>query len=343
VCSRPPRPKTEVTVDVGGRRVRLREAPRAGGAEEDTTGRLVWECANVVLRFVTTTTTTTTTTEAAGVESTLPGGQPPPGGAAVPPALPLPALSRGGLAPGVRPADLSWLDLSAGAGLLAAGLTALGARRVLAADTASALPLLRENVAAAAAAAGAPEPPPLAQFYWGDPLERLRPPWAAAAGAAAGGAGAAGGAAGASPPAAAWFDVALASDLPFIALGGTGLPPRAGELADSLAALAASGAARVVVLAYEERLVAEEGAFVAALAARPGVAVEEVTGAPARLDKEHRLRRARARGGGGGGADGGAPPPADDADGGDDGGVGDVFWEPPPVRLFLITRAAASG
>lgn len=306
-----------VTLDVDGRRVRLREAPRPGGgaaagAAEDTTGRLVWECANVVLRFVTTSSTAAASGAPAGA-ATGAGGAPP--------------LSRAGLAPGVQPASLAWLDLSAGAGLLAAGLTALGARRVLAADTASALPLLRENVAAAAAAASVSPPPQCVEFYWGQTLERLCPPWAPADAASV-------------PPSAPWFDVALASDLAYIALGGTGLPAREAELSDSLVALVASGVARVVVFAYEERLVAEEDAFVALLAARPGVALEEVLGAPARLAKELRLRRSASSDASEAGGEGAAAP-AGGAE--EEVSTEDIFWEPPPVRLFLLTRAAGGG
>lgn len=195
------------------------------------------------------------------------------------------------------------LELSAGAGLAALALAACGAE-VVAAETAEQLPLLSRNLAAAAAA----PPPTAALYYWGTPLGALE----------------------AHPP----FDCALCVDVLYIALRD-GL---ARELSATLRWLVAGGAARGGLLfAFEERLIDEEGAFMAALAEplppAPGLPCAAPGGAPplrvtelpppagaCALTQEEALR------GCGGGEEEGEQ-------------LGALFWQPPPVRLFLLSKA----
>jgi hypothetical protein len=187
------------------------------------------------------------------------------------------------------------LELSAGAGLVTLALAACGAE-VVAAETAEQLPQLARNLARGE---GAPAP---VVHYWGAPLGALQ-----------------------APPA---FDFALCCDVLYIALRD-GL---ARELSATLRRLVAGSAARGGLLfAFEERLIDEEAAFMAALAeplapAPAGCAPE---GAPA-------LRVAE------------LPPPAGAAAltreeallgcGGEGEQLGALFWLPPPVRLFLLTK-----
>jgi hypothetical protein len=194
------------------------------------------------------------------------------------------------------------LELSAGAGLVALALSACGAT-VVAAETAEQMPLLSRNLAGAAAAHGGGAAIAV-EHYWGSPLGALG-----------------------DPP---FFDFALCSDVLYIALRD-GLSR---ELSATLRWLVAGGAARGGLLfAFEERLVDEEGAFMAAL----GEPLPPATGrcAPGGAPP---LRVAE------------LPPPAgacaltqEEAARGcgcaDDEGaqLGALFWQPPPVRLFLLT------
>ena len=185
------------------------------------------------------------------------------------------------------------LDLSAGAGLVPLALAAAGAT-VVASEAGNQLPLLQRNVARQPRCAAV-------EYWWGAPL---------------------GGALAAEPG----FDLALCVDVLYIALRD-GL---ARELDASLRALVAGGVARGgLLLVFEERLVDEEAAFVAALA-RPsgagGRGGDALRVAELRAPREgaHALTREEAAAGRGGEGE---------------GGLDGLFWEPPPVRFIHLTRA----
>ena len=201
------------------------------------------------------------------------------------------------------------LELSAGAGLVALALAACGAE-VVAAETAEQLPLLSRNLAAAAAA---PPAPAAALYYWGTPLGALA----------------------AHPP----FDCALCVDVLYIALrDGLGR-----ELSATLRWLVAGGAARGGLLfAFEERLIDEEGAFMAALAeplppaaglcAPGGAPPLRVTELPPPAGACALTQEEALSGCGGGGGGGGGEEEEEGAQ------LGALFWQPPPVRLFLLAK-----
>lgn len=190
--------------------------------------------------------------------------------------------------------SLRLLDLSAGAGLVACACAAAGAR-VAASEVASALPLLRGNASAAGAAVA------IEQLYWGEEP----PPALLAAGAA---------------------DLVLACDIVFCALRDG----RSRELSWTLRRLLAAHACTAIAFCWEERRIAEEDAFVRALALplagagpeAPALSVEEVEGDEALvLPKVDRLL-----GAGGYGEE----------------GLDGLFYTPPPVRIALL-RLPKSG
>lgn len=255
-------PLPSATFTFRGRTVTAAQQSRSSRLADsgDTTGRLVWECSLVLLKYL-------------SLDEHL----------ALLTALPLPGLRV--------------LELSAGAGLVALALSACGAS-VVAAETAEQLPLLARNLEGSTAEA--------ARYYWGAPLGAL-----------------------AAPPA---FAFALCSDVLYIALRD-GLSR---ELSATLRWLVAGGVARGGLLfGFEERLIREEGAFMAALAdplapapagcapeGAPPLRVVELpppAAGPAALTREEALL--------GGGGEGGEESEQLSA----------LFWQPPPVRLFLLT------
>jgi hypothetical protein len=289
------------------------EQTAAGG---DTTGRIVWECSNAMLRFL-----------------ERPGGFARVLRASASASTSAPAAAddaRGALG------ALHVIDLSAGAGLIALALAAAGAACVTATDTAAQLPLLRHNLASAtdnarvrellwgesvaplfegeeAGAGATTEPQPQAP-----PLQALLPPPPRP------------------PPPPPPPGLCVCSDVLYIALRD-GL---ARQLSWTLRALAQ----RVpVFFAFEERLISEESAFIESLreplaalggdelesggrtiagggapppwrGAAPALSVEELPPADVRLDKGDALER----------EDGGELCPVD------------VFWEAPPLRAFVM-------
>lgn len=247
----------------------------------DTTGRLVWPCSSLLLRWL---------------EDDV-------------------RLAR--LCPhanaAVRP--LRAIDVSSGAGLIACALAAAGFR-VLATETAHQLVLLRANVAVAAAASGGAAADSAEYLWGGDPAVILNS-WGG------GVAGRGGGSADAPPPPP---DFAVVSDVLYIALRD-GL---ARELSHTLRALAGCVLGGVL-FGYEERLWREEGEFMASLTAPlpPGGSEGDACGASALCVEELsgtevELQRC-------------------DAVGGEEGGLADVFWQPPPFRVFILRRRAVES
>ena len=187
-------------------------------------------------------------------------------------------------------AKLRLLELSAGAGLVALAAAAAGAR-VVACETAAQLPLLRANAAAGAGDLRT------AQMYWGEePDESIL--------------------------SAGPFDLILACDLIFIAL-------RDGcqrELAWTLRRLAACAP---VALIWEERRIADEDAFVRALALpaandnggeyAAALTLEEIVDEHiVSLAKEDRLLG---------------------CGGQDEGELTALFYTPPPIRVVILRGA----
>ena len=286
-----------------------RAAQAAAGV--DTTGRVVGACCNVLLRWL----------ERRGSLARLLGGGGDGGGGGS-------GKDGGGGDGGDARALLRALhvvDLSAGAGLVALALASAGAALVTAPDTPAQLPLLRSNLAPAAANAR------VLELLWGEdvaPLVAAR--GASDTGALAAASVAASGCASAFPPPPP--RLCVCSDILYIALRD-GLSR---QLSWTLRALAAS---MPLLFAFEERLIAEETAFMLALsepleaapepegagagagAAAPlwrGAAralhVEELPSCELRLDKSEALER-------------------------EDGGEAcstDLFWESPPVRAFIL-------
>ena len=212
-----------------------RAAQAAAGV--DTTGRVVWECCNVLLRWL----------ERRGSLARLLGGGGDGGGGGS-------GKDGGGGDGGDARALLRALhvvDLSAGAGLVALALASAGAALVTATDTPAQLPLLRSNLAPAAANAR------VLELLWGEdvaPLVAAR--GASDTGALAAASDAASGGASAFPPPPP--QLCVCSDILYIALRD-GLSR---QLSWTLRALAAS---MPLLFAFEERLIAEETAFMLAL------------------------------------------------------------------------------
>jgi hypothetical protein len=222
-----PTPWGVLTTTFRGAAVTLQQEPlsaRTGDGSGDTTGRIVWECSSVLLRWL-------------EHDANL---------ARLSCATPLLSALRA-------------MDLSAGAGLLALSLSAAGCTRVAAAETATQLPQLSRNVAAARAGVA------LLEHRWGDAPESLAPPWAAAG--------------------APSYDFATCSDVLFIALRD-GV---AAELAATLRVLARAVAGGIL-FGFEERLVREEGAFMAALSEGGALRVEELPHGDTVLAREHALQ-----------------------------------------------------
>lgn len=121
-----------------------------------------------------------------------------------------------------------------------------------------------------------------------------------------------------------WFDLCVISDVLYIALRD-GLAP---QLRTTLRALVGGGSCRAVLFAFEERLIREEEAFMSALSGYDkidGYTVDilELDSQYCRLEKEEALSNV--------------------------GGLiaqetlaADLFWEPPPVRMFLFKRGEES-
>ena len=304
-----------------------RAAQAAAGV--DTTGRVVWECCNVLLRWLERRGSLARLLSGGGGGGGDSGGG---GGGG----------DGGGGGSGEDGEDgkdggdarallrsLHVVDLSAGAGLVALALASAGAALVTATDTPAQLPLLRSNLAPAAANAR------VLELLWGEDVA----PLAAARGASDTGAlaaasdAAAGGASAFPPPPPR---LCVCSDILYIALRD-GLSR---QLSWTLRALAAS---MPLLFAFEERLISEETAFMLALSepleAAPGpegagdgagagasaaaplwrgaaraLHVEELPSCELRLDKSEALER-------------------------EDGGEAcstDLFWESPPVRAFIL-------
>ena len=117
-----------------------------------------------------------------------------------------------------------------------------------------------------------------------------------------------------------WFDLCVVSDVLYIALRD-GLAP---QLRKSLRSLSSEGSCKAVLFAFEERLIREEEAFMAALGgfdAADGLTVNvvELESKYCTLEKHEALSNV--------------------------GGLlreqtlaADIFWEPPPVRMFLFKQ-----
>ena len=264
--------KYRVSTNFRGHTVFVDQEPRDRVPGSDNTGWCVWEASNVLLRYV---------AIDDNVDALLAAG------------------SRGSPARGTSPFDwasLRLLDLSSGAGLVAVACAAAGAR-VLATDIPDQLPQL-ERVVARAGQSGRVTCAPL---WWGAPASELRPPWVAADDSGGSGGAVAGD----------WFDVALVSDILYIALRDG----RTAELAETLRAAVAASAA--CLFSFEERLPDEEQAFMTALGA--DVDARELTGAAVAVTLETALV------GAGGHADTDLWNPS-------------LFWEAPPIRMFVLTE-----
>lgn len=372
-----------------GRELSLLQTPRersAGGP--DNTGWCLWEASNVLLRWV---------AQERNLRHAL-GWAPD----AAPPAWP----------------SLRLLDMSAGAGLAALSVASAGARAVAASDIPEQLPQLRDNVrrsgfrvlgegaaaeaeASASSAAGPTTAVEVMAHYWGADIAALQPASCRRRSGEGSGGGAAdvdeGGdkAAGAEVVPGAWFDVALISDIVFIAIrdgrtaelertirelaqrvgcvweggvcGGVGGgrrtldvdPHREGPTASRRIPRPAAAPAtprsppslpptttvtnhthRCIVMSFEERLPDEEQAFMVRLGLGrsagagdsdrdsaaplpPPLLVEELGGDAVTVDFEDRLE------GAGGHADTSLFNPY-------------LFWECPPIRMFVIRAGAGA-
>jgi predicted nicotinamide N-methyase len=213
----------------------------------------------------------------------------------------------GATTPGDPWRGLRVLDLSAGAGLVTLAVAAAGAW-VVATDVPAQVPQLSANVAAGGADLAARVS--VVPLFWGESLapavaamERLAGPRPDAGGGA--------------PP----FDLVVASDILFIALRDS----RTAELTATLAGL--TRVARGVLFAFEERLFRQEDAYMRALgdttvALADAVVVEEVDKAHCAVEYEDSL----AKQGAGGHPDTDLWNPH-------------LFWECPPVRMFIMRAA----
>jgi len=317
--------------------LRFEQEPREHDLHGDNTGWCVWECSNVLLRAVSSSIgwqnilraasecTPTQAERLAGImkmQNNVTNSS----------SEELAGEDRCSAAFPAWLRTASICDFSAGVGLVGIALASAGCTAVTASDIACQLPLLRSNISASIVSedVAADCEPSVAEYWWGTPVTSLLPHSTSPAGAPA-------------------FDVVLASDILFIALrdGVTG------SLASSLRSLAHTCGA--VLMAWEERLPDQEQEWLQALqdghacrGANDPQGVDGTRGVP--LQKVE-----------GGGACTSSPPlepvvvkeftgdmvtlqQAEAIDGVqgslEDGTlVGDLFWEPPPIRMVLILPA----
>lgn len=268
---------------------------RSNDLDPDTTGRLVWECSSLFLKWL---------SKDEHFAQLCGGGSPPP---------PF--------------TDAHILDLSSGAGLVPLALSKAGVAKVLSWETASQLRHLQANTAGT--------PILTSVYYWGeDPAPLL---------------------AACSTPT---LTCALCSDVLYIALRD-GLSRHLSVTLRALTRHLREGGS--ILFGFEERLIREEGEFMHSLTlplepweggsggtapsgeglGGVGVAGFAALGAPplkvlelpvedTRLTREDTLQRQ----GGGGAVEG-----EEGGDGeGEEGAANlDIFWEPPPIRLFLLS------
>ena len=302
-----------------GREVVLLQTPRDRGADgEDNTGWCVWEAANVALRYL----ARPDGRDHLGLPPTVGRGS----------ASDCGGGGGGGGGSGVPPlAGLRLTDLSCGAGLVALAAAAAGAT-VVATDVPTQLPQLRHNVEGASLSDRVACVP----LYWGTPLDALAAAWAPS-----------------SDSGEDWFDLCIASDIAFIALRDG----REAALRDTLVAVAAhcryvgggflmvdsthppphshprthpTARRSAVLFVFEERLCREEQAFMESLglgcdsSGGALLEVEELKGADVEVEADTALV------GAGGHADTDLWNP-------------NLFWEPPPIRMFILRRRAAAA
>lgn len=269
--------------------------------DEDNTGWQCWECSNVLLRY---------------------GGR----------ADVLEGHLRGIIDKPDLP-NLKVLDMSAGAGLIALACGALGAQ-VVASEIESQIPHLQRNIHRA----GLEDKISTQKYYWGDDARRLIPSFVSES---------------FSIPQ-PYYNVAFVSDIIYIALrDGLARP-----LAITLAGL--TQISDVVYFAFEERLIREETEFMEALtvegdrlknlSGRQVITEERKQEIESHVDKNCPTSCACA-------LDAYAPGgfqvqeifgpdtvlKQEDAlvgvAGVFDTIVGDLFWEPPPIRIFVLKRS----
>jgi hypothetical protein len=344
-----------VSVRFRGAEARILQQQRPRGEDgSDNTGWQVWECSNLALRYI-------------GDDASLAGllvGERGWEGAGPPP-----SPAEGGGAGDSSPpfSSLRILDLSSGAGLIALACAAAGAS-VWASDIVPQLPQLLHNARrnGVLLATDDDDHHPggcgllrVLPYAWGEAVSSLRPraPVSSVRRDTAAGASGEEEAGGLFP----WYDVCVASDILFIALRD-GFAP---HLAATLRGLCL--VCRSVLFAFEERLIPEETAFMEALeraaegedfvrlaveaagglgagstfagvasadgcesgsAAAPSVAVlrglhvREIKGPATVISKDEALQG---------------------VGGFRDTDFGDMFWEPPPVRIFELRHRRGSG
>ena len=301
-----PEDKYRVSYTFRGATISLLQTPRDrvyGVADApDNTGWAIWEASNVLMRWL---------SADANVRAALRSPRAPAWG------------------------ELRVLDVSAGAGLVPLAAAAAGAAAVTASDIPEQLQQLTLNIArggwcvgtagcngAAGGEADGVESGGdgcalhhnvrVAPYLWGGDIEPLRPPVASAGGAR-------------------WFDLALLSDILYIAIRDK----REAELAHTIRALAPHCGA--LIMSLEERLPDEEQAFMERLGLAPPAArersggapeappdegegkleVEELTGDAVHIEFEDSLK------GAGGHADTDIFSPF-------------LWWTPPPIRMWVI-------
>jgi predicted nicotinamide N-methyase len=225
--------KYDIGLTFRGLPVSLQQVPRDRAADgDDNTGWCVWEASNILLRYL---------SRDAVVRDLLRQGGTTGSGQA-----------GGATGDGQQAADatadvafhqLRLLDLSAGAGLVAAAVATAGAT-VVASDVPAQLPQLQANLARLHLQHRSRVCP----YYWGDDVAALAP--VQDGGSGAGGQGGAGGFA-----ADVWYDLVVASDIVFIAIRDK----RTAQLQATLRALA--GRCACLLFVFEERLPDEEQAF----------------------------------------------------------------------------------
>ena len=187
--------------------------------------------------------------------------------------------------------DIHFLDLSAGAGLIAIACAAAGAQHVVACDIPDQVPQLLRNVVRNDVAVD------VLPYWWGTPIQTIKPPWHSS-----------------DVRTECWYDLVFCSDILYIALRDK----RTDELEATVREIAVRAA--VIVFSFEERLPQEEQQFMLKLGLDDAMApldVLEVKGAAVEVTQETALQ------GAGGHADTDLFNPA-------------LFWEPPPIRLFLL-------